>query len=111
MASDLGFVEYVIEQAGLGARLDHKRLFGEYALYLDGKVVAFVCDNSLFLKNTRATKRLVPECPMLPPYSMAKPHPMANELLDEPERLRQVLVAIEAELPAPKPKAKRRRST
>lgn len=107
MASDIGFVEYVIEQSQLGARVGHKRLFGEFALYLNEKVVAFVCDNSLFLKNTRAAAQLAPNCPMQPPYPMAKPHPMANALLDEPDLLRQVLLAIEAELPVPKPRAKR----
>ena len=110
MASDIDFVEYVIEQSQLGARLGHKRLFGEFALYLDEKVVAFVCDNSLFLKNTRAAAQLAPECPMLPPYPMAKPHPMANALLDEPDLLRRVLLAIEAELPAPRPRAPAKRT-
>jgi TfoX/Sxy family transcriptional regulator of competence genes len=105
MASDPAFVEYVIEQSQLGARMGHKRLFGEFALYLNEKVVAFVCDNSLFLKNTEAAARLAGECPLLPPYPMAKPHPMANALLDDPDLLREVLVAIEAELPRPKPRA------
>lgn len=110
MASDIGFVEYVIEQSQLAARLGHKRLFGEFALYLNEKVVAFVCDNSLFLKNTQAAAQLAPDCPMLPPYPMAKPHPMANALLDEPDLLRKVLLAIEAELPAPKPRAPSKRT-
>lgn len=109
MTSEVSFVEYVIEQSQLGARLSHKRLFGEFALYLNEKVVAFVCDNCLFLKNTAAAARL-PDCPMLPPYPMAKPHPMANALLDEPDLLRQVLLAIEAELPAPKPRAASKRA-
>ena len=50
MSTDTDFIEYVHEQAGFGGRLTHKRMFGEYALYLDGKVVAFACDNSLLLE-------------------------------------------------------------
>ncbi|MFN3702673.1 TfoX/Sxy family protein [Thermomonas sp.] len=49
MATEPDFIAYVTEQAGLGARLTHRRMFGEYALYVDEKVVAFACDNSLFV--------------------------------------------------------------
>ena len=31
MATDLSFVEYVTDQAQLGDRLTHKKMFGEYA--------------------------------------------------------------------------------
>lgn len=50
MATDRDFVDYVAEQAGLGERLTTRRMFGEYGLYVDGIVVAFCADNSLFLK-------------------------------------------------------------
>lgn len=49
MASDVDFVAYVCEQAGLGDALSYRKMFGEYALYLDGRVVALVCDNMLFV--------------------------------------------------------------
>ena len=35
MATDADFIAYVHEQAGLRARLTHRRMFGEYALYVD----------------------------------------------------------------------------
>ena len=47
MATDASFVDYVCDQAGLGARLTSKRLFGEYALYVDGKVVAYSSVNDV----------------------------------------------------------------
>ncbi|MCQ1549744.1 MAG: hypothetical protein NOF05_13210 [Candidatus Accumulibacter phosphatis] len=34
-------------------------MFGEYALYLNTKVVAFVCDNKLFLKPTDAGRAVL----------------------------------------------------
>lgn len=103
MATDTGFLDYVAEQLDLGSRLGHKRLFGEYALYLDGKVVAFACDNSLYLKPTSAAAQLAPGLPQKPPYSGAKDYPVADELLDDSERLRALLLATAACLPAPKP--------
>lgn len=104
MSTDRIFVDYVMEQAGLGARLTMKRMFGEYAFYVDDKVVAFGCDNSLFLKPTAAAPRLVPHAPQRPPYPGAKDYPVIDELLDDGDALRIVLLATADELPAPKVK-------
>ena len=47
MASDIGFVEYVCGQIAAAGRITHRRMFGEFAVYCDGKVLALVCDNQL----------------------------------------------------------------
>ena len=104
MATDRSFVEYVAEQAGLGARLSSKRMFGEYALYVDGKVVAFCADNSLFLKLVPETAHLLPDLPRQELFPGSKPYALADELLDDPECLRALLLALERTLPEPKPK-------
>lgn len=112
MATDASFLEYVAEQVQLGSRLTHKRLFGEYAIYLDDKVVAFACDNSLFVKPADATARLTAELPQRPPYPVARDYPIADELLDDPDRLRELLIATAAAMPPPKtkrPKSKARK--
>lgn len=107
MATDKRFVDYVLEQADLGETLTCKRLFGEYALYHAGKVVAFACDNRLFIKPTSASQALAPDLPQGQPYPDTKLYPIADELLDEPEALRKLLVATSAALPLPKPGKKR----
>jgi TfoX/Sxy family transcriptional regulator of competence genes len=104
MSTELHFVEYVSETARFGARLTHKKLFGEYALYLDDKVVAFACDNSLFIKPSQAAADLAPDLPQGPPYPGAKDYPIADELLDDPEALRRLIEATAALMPPPKPK-------
>lgn len=108
MATDPDFIGYVAEQAGLGSRLTSKKMFGEYALYLDGKVVAFACDNSLFVKPTDAAATLAPDLPRRPPYRGAKDYPVADELLDDTDALRALIVATADRLPAPKPAAPRK---
>lgn len=111
MATDLSFVEYVADQSQLQKRLTHKKMFGEHALYLDGKVVGFACDNSLFIKPAMATLPLTKDLPQRPPYPGAKPYPVADELLDEPELLRDLLLATERAMPPPKPKTVKQRAT
>lgn len=108
MATDKDFVDYVVEQSGLGDALTYKKMFGEYALYHGFKVVALACDNSLFVKPSSAYQELAPRLPQRPPYPGAKDFPVADELLDDSEALRELFLATSAALPLPKPKAPRR---
>ena len=107
MATDTDFIAYVHEQAGLGTRLTHRRMFGEYALYVDAKVVAFACDNSLFIKPSDAVARLAPGLPKAPPYPGAKDYPVADKLLDDGDGLRKLLLETAALMPEPKVKKAR----
>lgn len=109
MASDVDFVAYVCEQAGLGDALSYRKMFGEYALYVDGRVVALVCDNMLFVKPTDAGRALLGAVEEAPPYPGAKPHWRLDEVLDDGERLGRLLRATAAALPLPRPKAPRKR--
>lgn len=109
MASDADFVAYVCEQAGLGDALSFRKMFGEYALYLDGRVVALVCDNTLYVKPTAAGRSLLDTVEEAAPYPGARPHWRMDEVLDDGERLGRLLAATAAELPLPKPKAPRKR--
>ncbi|KRA41549.1 TfoX/Sxy family protein [Pseudoxanthomonas sp. Root630] len=110
MATDQDFIEYVTEQVGLGSRLTSKKMFGEYALYLDGKVVAFACDNSLFIKPSAAAATLAPSLPQRPPYPGAKDYPVADEVLDDTDALRRLITETATLMPAPK-LAKPRKAT
>jgi len=110
MATDRDFVDYVAEQAGLGERLTTRRMFGEYGLYVDGIVVAFCADNSLFLKRVAETAALLDDLPQAELFPGSKPYALADELLDDPERLHDRLLALQKVLPAPgqkRPRAKR----
>lgn len=110
MATDTGFIDYVVEQVGLGSRLTKKKMFGEYAIYLDGKVVAFACDNSLFLKPTDAARRLAPNVPQRAPYPGAKLYPVVDELLDDTETLQRLILDTASLLPPAKPKRTQKRA-
>ena len=91
MATHQSFIDHVLDQAELGDALTFRKMFGEYALYLDGKVVAFACDNSLFIKPGPAAQALEPELPQGPPYPGARDYPIADELLDSPEAFEGVV--------------------
>lgn len=107
MASHAQTVTYITDQSGLGARLTSRRMFGEYALYLNGKVVAFVCDDRLYLKPTEAGRAVLGTPALGAPYPGAKDHFLLDEALDNPPLLRRAFEATEAALPVPKPKSPR----
>ena len=104
MGSGADFLQYVQDQAGLGQALGWRRMFGEYALYLDERVVALVCDDMLYVKPTEAGRAVLDEVVEAPPYPGAKPWWRVDALLDEGDRLRRLLQVTAAALPAPKPK-------
>lgn len=108
MASDIKTVMFIADQSGLGARLTWKRMFGEYALYLDAKVVAFVCDDKLFLKPTDAGRALLGAPTEAPAYPGSKNYFLLQEELESPSLLRAALEVTGAAVPLPKPKPKPR---
>ncbi len=87
--------------------LSTRKMFGEYALYLGGKVVALVCDDLLHIKPTAGALALVPDPVMAPPYPGAKPHICVKGALDDPDLVIAALRAVAADLPEPKPKTKK----
>jgi TfoX/Sxy family transcriptional regulator of competence genes len=109
MATRADTVQYIADQAGLGRRLEFRRMFGEYAVYVDGKVTALVCDDQLFLKPTVEGRGFLGTVTEGAPYPGAKPHYLLTEELEDPERLARLLNITAAALPAPKPKPAKRK--
>lgn len=97
-------MEFVGEQlAGCGAT--YRKMFGEYAVYLDGKVVALVCDNRLLVKITPSAEEILPDAPRELPYAGAKPMLLVEDL-DNAEFLCALVTRVAAEVPAPKKRNK-----
>ena len=84
--------------------VSHRRMFGEFAVYCDGKVVALVCDNQFFLKPTDAGKALLERVKEAPPYPGAKPYYLIDAQLDDAEAAAAIVRATADALPAPKVK-------
>ena len=80
------------------------KMFGEYGLYLDDRVIALICNDTLFLKNIPEAAALLTGAELGPPYPGAKPHLIANPWLDEPEILAKAAHAVARAVPAAKPK-------
>ncbi|MEA4892496.1 MAG: TfoX/Sxy family protein [Peptococcaceae bacterium] len=109
MATSKEFIEYVYEQAAAAGQVSYRKMFGEYGVYLDGKIVALVCDNMFFLKPTAAARRLLAEEERLeeaPPYQGANPFYLVDSL-DDRDFLCRLLRESWEELPFPQTKKPR----
>lgn len=73
MATSRSTIDYLLEQlSGVGS-VSARAMFGEYALYLTGKVVALVCDDQLFVKPTEAGRAMIVPLREGFPYPGARP--------------------------------------
>lgn len=63
MASDRRTIDYILDQIASAGDVAAKPMFGEYGLYVDGRMVALVCDDQLFVKPTPSGRAIAPEAP------------------------------------------------
>lgn len=82
-----------------------KKMFGEYALYFQEKVVAFICDDQLFLKPTEAGKNFLDVVEEAPAYPGSKMYYRIDaDFWENREFLLDLFTKTASELPLPKPK-------
>jgi TfoX/Sxy family transcriptional regulator of competence genes len=107
VAQGLKFVEYVTDQVDDSCNLTHRMMFGGCTLYLDGKVVALICDDQLFVKPTRAGREFIGNVVEAPAYPGAKNSLLVEDQIEDGEWLTNLLTMTAEELPAPKPRKKK----
>ena len=111
MATDPDFVKFVADQIDDTCEISYRKMFGEYALYSKGKVVALVCDNQLFMKSTDAGKSFIGDIVEAPPYPGAKLAFLIQDKIEDGEWLTRLITLTEEELPMPKPKSRKKSKT
>lgn len=108
MASDKSFLDFIVDQIENAGEITWKLMFGEYALYSDGKIFALVCDNKLFVKPTASGRAFISDLVEAPPYPGAKPSFLIGDKIDDREWLSELVRITLPELPEPKPKKPKR---
>ena len=110
MATDLEFMEFLADQMAGAGEISYRKMFGEYAVYLDGKVVALVCDNRLFVKPTAAGHAYIGAPVEAPAYPGAKNSFLIEDAFEDREWISELIRITARDLPAPKPKKPKRRN-
>ena len=104
MSSDENFVKFITDQIENAGTIIYKKMFGEYAIYCDGKVVALVCDDQLFVKRTEGGRLFIGDVIEAPPYPGAKLSFLIEDKLEDKEWISDLIRITTKELPLPKPK-------
>jgi DNA transformation protein and related proteins len=105
VASKQSNVDFVLEQMAQAGDVSARKMFGEFAIYLRGKVVALFCDDQLFVKPTKAGKAFIGQAMEGAPYPGAKPwFLISGDRCEDGDFLSELVRVTADELPAPKPK-------
>ena len=108
MASDPEIVAFLVDQIANAGTVHAKPMFGEYGLYCDGKMIAMVCDDQLFVKPTAGGRNFAGTVDEAPPYPGAKPCLLvAAHHWDDSDWMTALARITASELPLPEPKSKR----
>ena len=107
MASDLEFVEFIVDQIENADAITYRKMFGEYAIYCDSKIVALVCDNQLFIKPTKQGRSFIGNVVEASPYPGAKLNFLIEDKIEDREWISDLIRITAKELPEPKPKKKK----
>lgn len=101
MASDRGYLEFILEQL---AELDGVRaraMMGEYILYYRDRVIGGIYDDRLLVKSTPGAAVYMPSATEELPYPSAKPMLLVDNV-DDRAYLCGLLDAMVDDLPAPR---------
>ncbi|MDR0887865.1 MAG: TfoX/Sxy family protein, partial [Candidatus Methanoplasma sp.] len=83
--------------------ISYRKMMGEYAMYCDGKVIGFICDDIFFLKITDGGMAMLGDPITGPPYPGAKDYLIIDPEQDE-KFISSLISVTWDELPASKPK-------
>jgi DNA transformation protein and related proteins len=105
MASNQETVVFITEQMNGSGNVRSRKMFGDYAVYCDDKVVALVCDDTLYLKVTEKGETLLNHAQKGQPYPNAKPALIVDEdYWDDREFMTKLVQETADALPAKKTK-------
>ena len=109
MATDKEFVDFVTDQVAHAGQITSRKMFGEYAIYADGKIFGLICDNKLFIKPTEGGRAYIRNVVEAPPYPGAKMSFLIEDKIEDREWLSELVRITVRELPEPKKKKKKKK--
>jgi DNA transformation protein and related proteins len=108
MATEQRTADFLTEQIAGAGEARNRKMFGEYALYLDDKVIALICDEQLFIKPTDPGRQFIGSPELGPPYPGAKDYfRIPEDHWDDAGWLSGLARLTADALPMPKPKRPR----
>ncbi|MDR3205516.1 MAG: TfoX/Sxy family protein [Candidatus Methanoplasma sp.] len=109
MASSQEFVDKVCSNISEAGAISYRKMMGEYVIYCDGKVIGLAADNTFYVKVTDGGWAMLGGAAVFaPPYPGAKDHFVIDAAGMDRALLNGLASITYDELPAPKPKKKKK---
>lgn len=106
MASSIDFVEFVCSQLSELGNVRHRKMFGEYLVYVNEKPAVLVCDDIAYIKKLPEVADMMANAECGTPYDGAKEHYILD--VEHREELLKVVDTLEKALPYPEKKKKKK---
>ncbi len=103
MATNDSFAQFIWEQLTGVDGITHRKMMGEYIVYLHGRIAAYLCDDRLLVKPVPSAVSRLPDAVYEPPYEGAKAM-IRVDAVDDRAFLKELFEAMFDELPVPKKK-------
>ncbi len=111
MGSKQQIADFIVGQIRGAGDVFARKMFGEYGLYCDAKMIAIIADDQLFIKPTEAGRAHVGEVEETAPYPGAKLWLLIpEERWEDAPWLTELAILTAAALPPPKPKPAKKRN-
>ena len=102
MASSKEYLDFILDQLSELDGISWRKMMGEYILYRHSKNVGGIYDDRFLVKPTKSAAEMMPDAGREIPYDGAKEMLLVDNV-ENREFLRELLEAMDGELPAPKP--------
>lgn len=103
MATSKEYLNFILDQLSGLSDITYKQMMGEYIIYYQGKIAAYVCDDRLLVKPVPSAIKMMPEAKFESPYDGAKDMLLVDNV-DDKEFLTELFNAMYDEIPKPKKK-------
>ncbi len=104
MASGKWYLDFILDQLSELEDVSYRAMMGEFILYYHGKVIGGIYDDRFLVKPTKSAAAMMPDAQRELPYEGAKEMLLVDNV-ENREFLRELLEAMDRELPAPKKKS------
>ena len=113
MGSKQSTADYLVDQMAGAGEVSARKMFGEYGVFLDGKMAAVVADDQLYVKITEPSRAFIAADTDRPVeaafYEGGKPWFLIDgDRWEDRDWLSRLLRITADAMPAPKPKPKRK---
>ena len=101
MASDRGYLDFILEQLSNLDGVTWRAMMGDYILYYRGTIIGGIYDDRFLVKKTKSSETMMPDAEVEIPYDGAKEMILVGAVEDR-TFLTELVEAMYEDLPAPK---------